>query len=216
MIKQFGHTWWGKQWLNSFNHIDNSNRLPRGKSYARKGRTHSIAIQGNTVTAKVDGSARCPYRVSVSVTSFTKQEKETILETITDNPLGRERRHRAARFGFQLIIALKQICNHPVQYLKRGKAKIDLSGKATRLMELLDDLYEQGEKVLIFTQFREMSTLLQQFIGETYHMITEGTSEEKINRMLIEKRELADLAVSQGEQWIGELSDQDLKGLFTL
>ncbi len=87
MIKQFGHTWWGKQWLNSFNHIDNSNRLPRGKSYARKGRAHSIAIDGNTVTAKVDGSARRPYRVSVSVTSFTKQEKEAIVRAITDNPL---------------------------------------------------------------------------------------------------------------------------------
>ena len=77
----------GKQWLNSFNDIDNSNRLPRGKSYARKGRAHSIAIDGNTVTAKVDGSARRPYRVSVSVTSFTKQEKEAIVKAITDNPL---------------------------------------------------------------------------------------------------------------------------------
>ncbi len=199
---------------------------------------------------------------------------------------------------FKLIIALKQICNHPLQYLKRGSADIALSGKATRLMELLDEMYEQREKVLIFTQFREMGELLQQFINDTYHtqplflhggctrkqrdemvedfqakpevntmilslkaggtglnltqanhvihydlwwnpavesqatdrayrigqqknvfvyrLITEGTFEEKINQMLIEKRALADMAVSQGEQWIGELSNKDLKGLFTL
>ena len=49
-----------------------------------------------------------------------------------------------------------------------------------------------------------------------HRMITEGTFEEKINQMLIEKRELADMAVSQGEQWIGELSDRDLKGIFKL
>ena len=87
MIKQFGHTWWGKQWLNSFNHIDNGNRLPRGKSYARNGRAHNIAIDSTTVTALVDGSARRPYRVRVSVTPFTAQDNDIIVDTVINNPL---------------------------------------------------------------------------------------------------------------------------------
>jgi SNF2 family DNA or RNA helicase len=49
-----------------------------------------------------------------------------------------------------------------------------------------------------------------------HRMLTQGTFEEKINTMLKEKRELASLAVTQGEQWIGELSNRDLKGIFQL
>ena len=242
-----------------------------------------------------------PDKITTDEYCHLTKEQAAVYQNVVDEIMKQvEEKEGIERRGlvFKLIIALKQICNHPVQYLKRGKAHIALSGKATRLMELLDDLYEQGEKVLVFTQFREMGTLLQQFIGETYHrpplflhggssrkqrdqmvedfqqqpeintmilslkaggtglnlteanhvvhydlwwnpaveaqatdrayrigqqrnvfvhrMITEGTFEEKINQMLIEKRELADLAVSQGEQWVGELSNTELKGLFTL
>ncbi len=242
-----------------------------------------------------------PDKITTDEYCHLTKEQAAVYQNVVDEIMKQvEEKDGIERRGlvFKLIIALKQICNHPVQYLKRGKAAIPLSGKATRLMELLDELYEQGEKVLIFTQFREMGTLLQQFISETYHrpplflhggssrkqrdqmvedfqqqpeintmilslkaggtglnlteanhvvhydlwwnpaveaqatdrayrigqqrnvfvhrMITEGTFEEKINQMLIEKRELADLAVSQGEQWVGELSNKELKGLFTL
>ncbi|MDI3479891.1 MAG: hypothetical protein PWQ14_1037, partial [Rikenellaceae bacterium] len=34
---KYGITWWGKQWLNSLNRIDYSNRLERGLSYANNG-----------------------------------------------------------------------------------------------------------------------------------------------------------------------------------
>ena len=47
-------------------------------------------------------------------------------------------------------------------------------------------------------------------------LISKGTFEEKINDMLKSKKELSDLAVGVGEQWIGELNDSDLKDVFTL
>ena len=47
-----------------------------------------------------------------------------------------------------------------------------------------------------------------------YRLITEGTFEEKINRMLAQKRELADLTVATGETWIGDLSNDELADLF--
>ncbi len=58
-------------------------------------------------------------------------------------------------------------------------------------------------------------------IGQKKHVtvfrfITRGTFEEKINSMLPEKRDLADLTVSQGEKWIGELSNRELKELLAL
>jgi len=47
-------------------------------------------------------------------------------------------------------------------------------------------------------------------------MITKGTLEEKIDDMLQSKKQLANLTVSAGEKWIGELSDKDLRQLIAL
>ncbi|MBK9015878.1 MAG: DEAD/DEAH box helicase [Saprospiraceae bacterium] len=68
----------------------------------------------------------------------------------------------------KMITALKQICNHPYQFLKKGDKSPDLSGKAMLLLSLLDNIYENGEKTLIFTQYHEMGELLSRFITETY------------------------------------------------
>ncbi|MDR1973966.1 MAG: DEAD/DEAH box helicase [Bacteroidales bacterium] len=68
----------------------------------------------------------------------------------------------------QMILALKQICNHPTQFLKDGQFEASLSGKTELLLELLDSINESGEKVLIFTQFTEMGGLLQRFIAERF------------------------------------------------
>jgi SNF2 family DNA or RNA helicase len=68
----------------------------------------------------------------------------------------------------QMILALKQICNHPTQFLKNGQFEASLSGKTELLFELLDSILQSGEKVLIFTQFREMGDLLERFISERF------------------------------------------------
>ena len=70
----------------------------------------------------------------------------------------------------QMILALKQICNHPATFLKglpEGatynetiKATAE-SGKMEMLMDLLESIQETGEKTLIFTQFAEMGYLLE-------------------------------------------------------
>ncbi len=49
-----------------------------------------------------------------------------------------------------------------------------------------------------------------------YRFLCAGTFEERINEMLERKRELADLAVSTGENWIGDLGADELKALFRL
>ena len=58
-------------------------------------------------------------------------------------------------------------------------------------------------------------------IGQTknvmvHRLISRGTFEEKINDMLKDKRELAELAVAAGEKWIGDYSDSDLREIFAL
>jgi SNF2 family DNA or RNA helicase len=48
-----------------------------------------------------------------------------------------------------------------------------------------------------------------------YRMITKGTFEETINAMLKSKKELADLSVSIGKKWVGNLSNRELRKVFT-
>ena len=63
----------------------------------------------------------------------------------------------------KLLTALKQICNHPAQYLKRGPAA-GRSGKLELLDELLDTILAEGGAVLVFTQYVAMARLLEQHL----------------------------------------------------
>ncbi|HMV70410.1 MAG TPA: DEAD/DEAH box helicase, partial [Myxococcota bacterium] len=65
-----------------------------------------------------------------------------------------------------MLTALKQVCNHPAHYLKDGQADERRSGKLQRAGELLDQAMERGERVLVFTQYREMGLLLQRWLGD--------------------------------------------------
>jgi len=112
MAIQYGKTWWGQQWLNSLSKIDNSNRLPRGRTYANKGAVKNIEIETNAISAKVQGSAPRPYKVMVSVPIFTNSQKQALLEAILGNPtllaklLNRELPQELAKFAGQKNIPL--------------------------------------------------------------------------------------------------------------
>lgn len=197
----------------------------------------------------------------------------------------------------QMIMALKQICNHPAQFLKTKQADAELSGKALLLLDLVRTIVESGEKVLIFTQFKEMGDLLVKMLEkedipsmfyhggttlkkrsemidrfqnirsaqvfilslkaagtglnltaathvihydlwwnpaveaqatdrayrigqhrnvQVYRFITKGTFEEKINSMIQDKKQLAELTVATGEKWLASMSDAELRSIFTL
>jgi SNF2 family DNA or RNA helicase len=69
----------------------------------------------------------------------------------------------------KLLTILKQVCNHPLQYLKNDtEVKPEQSGKMMLLLQLLESIYETGEKVLIFSQYREMGDLLRSVIYEHF------------------------------------------------
>jgi SNF2 family DNA or RNA helicase len=60
-----------------------------------------------------------------------------------------------------LLTHLKQICNHPSQFLKQQGPYKARSGKLERLTDMLEEVLESGEKALVFTQFKEMGDRLQ-------------------------------------------------------
>jgi hypothetical protein len=62
------------------------------------------------------------------------------------------------------LTRLKQICNHPDQWLGHGEYQEEDSGKFIRLRELCGSIAAKQEKVLIFTQFREIIPALQKIL----------------------------------------------------
>ena len=61
---------------------------------------------------------------------------------------------------FKLITALKQICNHPYQYKKSGEMTKDVSGKCDKFISVLDEILQNKEKSVVFTQYKEMGKIL--------------------------------------------------------
>jgi SNF2 family DNA or RNA helicase len=60
---------------------------------------------------------------------------------------------------------LKQVCNHPVHLLKDGSRLPARSGKLARLEELAEEIVEDGDKALVFTQYAEWGSLLQPYLA---------------------------------------------------
>jgi len=63
---------------------------------------------------------------------------------------------------------LKQVCNHPVQFLGDNSAIPGRSGKLARLTEMLEEILSVGDRALVFSQFSEMGELLRRHLQETF------------------------------------------------
>jgi non-specific serine/threonine protein kinase len=66
------------------------------------------------------------------------------------------------------LMRFKQICNHPSQWLGDGSYEPADSGKLSRLRELCESIAARQDKVLVFTQFREMTQPLAGFLAEIF------------------------------------------------
>ncbi len=89
-----------------------------------------------------------------------------------------------------LLVKLKQICNHPAQYLKKKTLDNHDSAKLQRLDEMLEEAISNGDRALIFTQFAEWGKLLKPHLEEKlnretlflYGSTTKKQREEMIDR----------------------------------
>jgi len=66
------------------------------------------------------------------------------------------------------LTRLKQICNHPAHFLGDNSAVDGRSGKLSRLVEMLEEVVESGDRSLIFTQYAEMGSILQRHLQEVF------------------------------------------------
>ncbi len=66
------------------------------------------------------------------------------------------------------LMRFKQICNHPSQFLGDGEYEPAHSGKFDRLKAICEEIVSRQEKVLVFTQFREMTDPLAALLGKVF------------------------------------------------
>jgi superfamily II DNA or RNA helicase len=66
------------------------------------------------------------------------------------------------------LMRFKQICNHPAQWTGDGHFAPEDSGKFARLQEITEEVASRQEKVLVFTQFQEMTAPLHDFLQKVF------------------------------------------------
>ncbi|BCJ32512.1 helicase SNF2 [Actinocatenispora thailandica] len=226
-------------------------------------------------------------------------EQTTLYEAVVRDTMAEiEAAEGVARRGLvlKLLTALKQICNHPAQYLGEPGPLAGRSGKLAALDELLDVILAEGDSVLVFSQYVQMCRLLERHLADrgvdtllvhggvgvrqreervrrfdegaapvfllslkaagtglnltrashvihvdrwwnpavedqatdrayrigqdrpvqVHRLVTEHTVEDRVAKLIADKRALADAVVGTGETWLTELSDDELADLVAL
>ena len=141
-----------------------------------------------------------PEKVETKVYCHLIEEQATLYEAVVQDAMGKieQQDEGIERRGLVLsmLMQLKQICNHPVQYLHQGEVdgsgEVDnlggRSGKLERLSELLEEILAVGDRALIFTQFAEMGNLLNSYLPRALGVATQflhgGTPAKARDRMV--------------------------------
>jgi SNF2 family DNA or RNA helicase len=111
-----------------------------------------------------------PEKQEMNVYCGLSAEQATIYQDLVKNSLGAiEESTGIERHGLvlNLLMKLKQVCNHPAHVLKQKTIdSSESSGKLSRLEEMLEELLSEGDRCLIFTQFAEWGNLLQPYLKE--------------------------------------------------
>src|SRR5690348_2072755 len=83
----------------------------------------------------------------------------------------------------------KQICNHPAQWTGGGTYEPTESGKFQRLAEICEELAERQDKVLVFTQFREITSPLSEYLETVFKrpgLVLHGSTSVKQRKEMVD------------------------------
>jgi SNF2 family DNA or RNA helicase len=89
-----------------------------------------------------------------------------------------------------MLMRLKQVCNHPSHWLNDNSWAEEDSGKWERLREIAEVVAARQEKMLVFTQFREMTGPLATFLGQIFGrtgMVLHGGTAVKNRKTLVQR-----------------------------
>ncbi len=135
-----------------------------------------------------------PDKVEQKVYCNLSKEQASLYEAVVKDVTEQvETKEGIARKGLVLssLMKLKQICNHPAQFLQDGSEfTTERSHKLGRVSDMLEEVVESGESLLIFSQFREICEALETFTSQTLHyptyLIHGGVSRNKRQKMIEE------------------------------
>ncbi len=140
-----------------------------------------------------------PEKLEMTTYCTLTAEQATLYQAVVEDSLKRVAESEGIeRRGLVLatLLKLKQVCNHPAQFLADGSAAVQpgvdgpehRSGKLARLNEMLEEALAEGDRALIFTQFAEMGELLkrqlQEAIGQEVLFLHGGTPLKKRDEMV--------------------------------
>ncbi|MBZ4653074.1 MAG: ATP-dependent helicase [Peptococcaceae bacterium] len=102
--------------------------------------------------------------------TLTKEQASLYAAVVREVELALEESEGMERKGLILatLAKLKQVCNHPAQFLKDRSSIAGRSGKLARLTEMCEEILAVGDRALIFTQFAEMGEILRKYLTETF------------------------------------------------
>ena len=113
-----------------------------------------------------------PDKLEMKVYCNLSAEQATLYESVVQESLARitSAEEGIERRGVVLgsLTRLKQVCNHPAQFLGDGSALPRRSGKFDRLGEMLEEALSVGDRALVFTQFAEMGRMLQGYLQSLF------------------------------------------------
>ncbi len=145
-----------------------------------------------------------PPKVETKEFASLTSEQATLYQAAINEMLGEvDRADGVRRRGMVLamLVKLKQICNHPAQFLGEfdptsGRTpKPSRSGKTQRLIQLLDESLAAGDQTLIFTQFRTMGAILQSTLMHEFDrevMFLHGGTPRAARQKMIDRFQQAD------------------------
>ena len=112
--------------------------------------------------------ADLPDKIEMKEFCTLTREQATLYQAVVDDMLDRiDNSEGMERRGLVLatMMKLKQVCNHPAHFLADGSALPGRSGKLTRLVEVLEEAAQEGDRALVFTQFTEMGGMLERYLS---------------------------------------------------
>ena len=80
----FGTSWWAKSWISVLEGFEMGARLARGRTYARKGQVLDINIDKGSITARVQGSRRTPYKVAIEVKTLREKDWAVLAKALAE------------------------------------------------------------------------------------------------------------------------------------
>ncbi|HPH98619.1 MAG TPA: DEAD/DEAH box helicase [Anaerolineaceae bacterium] len=141
-----------------------------------------------------------PEKVETRVYCTLTEEQATLYEAVVQDAMKQiEGEEGIKRRGLVLsmLMQLKQICNHPVQYLHQARKGAEAeavlaqrSGKLERLGEMLEEVLAEGDRCLIFTQFAEMGQLLAGYLPHAFGAATQflhGETPAKMRDQMVKR-----------------------------